>query len=251
MKTIKGVPISPGIAIGKVYLKRAVSEEIPFTKKGNTEEEKKRFRDSRALAAKQVKEIYDKMLSSKGEQEASIFLAHIEMLDDIEFIGGVEKALEELGCASEWAVKTVRDNLVEIFESMDDDYMRERAMDIKDISGRVIRILKGICNEASFTLTEPVIIISNDLVPSDIAQMDPRLVLGIINKTGGPTSHTAIIARMLGIPYCICSQITSFVKNGQLLAFDGKEGTIELEVTEDILQDYSRKQEDYRNKNLC
>ncbi|MGN6710229.1 phosphoenolpyruvate--protein phosphotransferase [Anaerocolumna jejuensis] len=250
MKTIKGAPISPGIAIGKVYLKKAVSEEISFTKTDNTEEEKKRFRDSRALAVKQVEEIYNEMLRSKGEQEASIFSAHIEMLNDTEFINGVENILEESGCTSEWAVKTVRDNFVEIFESMDDNYMRERAMDIKDISGRVIRILKGIGNEDSFAFTEPVIIISNDLAPSDTAQMDPGLVLGIINETGGPTSHAAIIARMLGIPFCICPQITSLVKNGQLLAFDGEEGTIELEVTEAIHQDYDRKQEDYRKKML-
>lgn len=250
MSTIKGAPISPGIAIGKVYLKKNVSEEISFTRSDSTEEEMKRFRASRSLAVKQVEGIYNEMLRSKGEQEASIFSAHIEMLNDTEFINGVENVLEETGCTSEWAVKTVRDSFVEIFESMDDEYMRERAMDIKDISGRVLRILNGINNEDSFTLTEPVIIISNDLAPSDTAQMNPELVLGIINETGGPTSHSAIIARMLGIPFVISSGITSHVKNGQLLAFDGEDGTIELEVTEEIFQDYLRKQEAYRKMML-
>ncbi len=250
MSTIKGAPISPGIAIGKVYLKKNVSEEISFTRSDSTEEEMKRFRASRSLAVKQVEGIYNEMLRSKGEQEASIFSAHIEMLNDTEFINGVENVLEETGCTSEWAVKTVRDSFVEIFESMDDDYMRERAMDIKDISGRVLRILNGINNEDSFTLTEPVIIISNDLAPSDTAQMNPELVLGIINETGGPTSHSAIIARMLGIPFVISSGITSHVKNGQLMAFDGEDGTIELEVTEEIFQDYLRKQEAYRKMML-
>ncbi len=250
MNTIKGVPISSGIAIGKVYLKKAVSEEITFTKAESKDEEKKRFQASRELAVKQVEEIYQEMLHSKGEQEASIFLAHIEMLNDTEFVKGVENVLEESGCTSEWAVKTVRDNFVKIFEAMDDEYMRERAMDIKDISGRVIRILKGDVNAGSLKLTEPSIMISDDLAPSDTAQMKPELVLGIINETGGPTSHAAIIARMLGIPFCICPRITSLVNNGQLLAFDGEEGNIELEVTEEILEDYREKQETFRQKKL-
>ena len=250
MNTIKGVPISSGIAIGKVYLKKAVSEEITFTKAESKDEEKKRFQASRELAVKQVEEIYQEMLHSKGEQEASIFLAHIEMLNDTEFVKGVENVLEESGCTSEWAVKTVRDNFVKIFEAMDDEYMRERAMDIKDISGRVIRILKGDVNAGSLKLTEPSIMISDDLAPSDTAQMKPELVLGIINETGGPTSHAAIIARMLGIPFCICPRITSLVNNGQLLAFDGEEGKIELEVTEEILEDYREKQETFRQKKL-
>ena len=250
MNTIKGVPISSGIAIGKVYLKKAVSEEITFTKAESKDEEKKRFQASRELAVKQVEEIYQEMLHSKGEQEASIFLAHIEMLNDTEFVKGVESVLEESGCTSEWAVKTVRDNFVKIFEAMDDEYMRERAMDIKDISGRVIRILKGDVNAGSLKLTEPSIMISDDLAPSDTAQMKPELVLGIINETGGPTSHAAIIARMLGIPFCICPRITSLVNNGQLLAFDGEEGNIELEVTEEILEDYREKQETFRQKKL-
>lgn len=250
MNTIKGTPVSPGIAIGKVYLKKAHSSEISFTKAENIEEETKRFLVSRNLAVKQVEEIYHEMLRSKGEQEAAIFLAHIEMLNDMEFVNGVENVLNELGCISEWAVKAVRDNFVEIFESMDDDYMRERAMDIKDISDRIIRILKGNESEHTLNLTEPSIIISDDLTPSDTAQMNPELVLGIINETGGPTSHASIIARMLGLPLCICPQITSLVKNGQMLAFDGEEGNIELEVTEQILKAYESKQKYFHQKRL-
>lgn len=250
MNTIKGVPISPGIAVGKVYLKNAVSGEISYEKADNMEGEKKRFHASRALAVKQVEEIYNEMLHSKSEQEASIFLAHIEILNDIEFVYGVESVIDESGCTSEWAVKTVRDKFVEIFKAMDDEYMRERAMDIKDVSDRVIRILKGNRNEAFLNFTEPVIIISSDLAPSDTVRMNPKLVLGIINEIGGTTSHAAIIARMLGIPLCIYPQITSLVKIGQVLAFDGEEGTIELEVTDEIHKDYIRKQEAFHQKRL-
>ncbi len=250
MNTIKGAPISPGIAIGKVFLKKPASEEISFTNGKGIEEEKKRFQDSRALAIKQVEEIYGEMLRSKGEQEASIFLAHIEMLKDTEFISGVENVLKESDCSSEWAVKTVRDKLVEVFDAMDDKYMKERAMDIKDISGRVIRILKGDGKDESLNLTEPAVIIADDLTPSDTARMKPELVLGIINETGGSTSHAAIIARMLGIPYVVYPEITSLVKSGQMLAFDGEEGTIELEVSEEILKEYTKKQEAFNQRKL-
>ncbi len=250
MHTIKGAPISPGIAIGKVYLKKSASEEISFHKAVNLEAEKIRFKDARDLAVKQVNDIYNDMLHSKGEEEAAIFSAHIEMLNDIEFISGVEKLLDESGCSSEWAVKTVRDNLVELFDALDDEYMRERAMDIKDISGRVIRILSGNIKDDSLRLTEPVIIIADDLAPSDTAQMNPELVLGIINESGGPTSHAAIIARMLGIPFIIYPQITSLVKNGQVMALDGEEGTIELEVNDETLKVYLSKQEMFNQRKL-
>ncbi len=251
MNTIKGSPISSGIAIGKVYLKKTAAEEISFQKTENRETEKKRFEASRILAIKQVEEIHDQMLHEKGEQEASIFLAHIEMLNDTEFINGVEKSIDEAECTSEWAVKMVRDQFVEIFEAMEDAYMRERAMDIRDISGRVLRILSGSESEASLKLTEPVILVSNDLTPSDTAQMKPELVLGILNETGGPTSHAAIIARMLGIPFVICPDITNLVKNGQLIAFDGEAGTIELDVDDEILKVYGEKQDAFRQKTLA
>lgn len=250
MNTIKGTPISPGVVIGKVFIKKTFTEQISFIKTDNPVEEKKRFQAAIESAVKQVEEIYQTMLHAKGEEEAAIFSAHLEMLEDTEFISGVENVLEDSGCTSEWAVKTVTDNFVEIFDAMEDEYMRERAMDIKDISGRIIRILSGSDEDNSFSMTEPVIIVAEDLAPSDTAQMNPDLVLGIINETGGSTSHAAIIARMLGIPFVICPKITALIQNGQLLAFDGDTGNVELDVTEEILQDYNRKQEEYQKKVL-
>lgn len=244
MNSIKGVPISPGIAIGKVFIKKTAVNEISFIKVHNKEDEKKRFHDARILAVEQVEKIYQEMLDVKGEKEASIFSAHIEMLNDIEFIRGVEKNLDELGCNCEWSVKTVRDTFVEAFESMDNEYMKERAMDIRDISDRIIRILQGNESGASLKVTEPVIIAAEELTPSDTAQMDPELVLGIINEKGGTTSHSAIIARNLGIPFVIYPQITSLVQDGQMLAFDGEKGLIELEVSKEVYRQYNRKLQD-------
>jgi phosphotransferase system enzyme I (PtsI) len=248
MKTLKGTPISSGIAIGNVFVKNTDTKEIVFTEAANTDEEKQRFNNSRNLAINQVEEIYEEMLQTKGEEEASIFAAHIEMLNDMEFISGVESAIKASGCNAEWAVKTVRDNFVEMFEALDDEYMRERAMDIKDISNRVIQILNGKDSKDSFRFKEPVIVVAGDLAPSDTAQMDPDFVLGIINETGGPTSHAAIIARMLGIPFVVCPAVTSQVKMGQLLAFDGETGNIELEVTGQVRKEYEAKQEAFRLK---
>lgn len=248
MNTLQGVPISSGIAVGKVYLKKNAYEEEQFREVVNVEEEKKRFQDSREMAVKQMEKIYIEMLHRKGEQEASIFLAHIEMLNDTELIKSVENILDEKGCNSEWAVKTVRDNYVEIFEAMDDEYMRERAMDIKDVCRRVIENLKGNKIDDSFIMTEPAIIISEDLSPSDTAQMNQEFVLGIINEKGGPTSHAAIIARMIGIPFVIYPQITSVVKNGQIVAFDGEEGIIELDVNEITLKTYIKKQDIFKQR---
>lgn len=249
MKTIIGTPISPGIAMGKVYIKKEAVKTINLEKDKNKDAEKRRFHEARSKAIILVEDIYHQMLISKGEKEASIFMAHKEMLDDCEFINNVEMVIDDLGCNAEWAVKTVQDMFVDLFQNMDDDYMKERAMDIKDISHRMIRLLQGVENN-SFHMTEPVILICNDLTPSDTAQMNPELVLGIISETGGSTSHAAIIARMLGIPFIVCPKITSMVTDRQTIAFDGKEGSIELEVSETVFSNYNKKQEILKNKKL-
>jgi phosphotransferase system enzyme I (PtsI) len=250
MKTIKGTPISPGVVIGKVYLKNETTKTINLEKGKNKEEEKKRFQKARLSAIMQVEHIYNQMLFSKGEKEAAIFNAHREILDDAEFFESVEMLIDDLECNSEWAVKTIEDRFVNIFQEMEQDYMKERAMDIKDICARIIRILQGDENNDAIRLAEPSILISKDLTPSDTAQMIPEMVLGIINETGGTTSHAAIIARMLGIPLVVYPQITSIVENGQAIAFDGEEGTIELVVNETVLLTYSKKQEVLANKNI-
>lgn len=242
MNTIKGLPVSSGIAIGKVFVKKTVSENINFEKVKDKGLEKQSFHSAREKAIRQLEEIYYSILHGKGEQEASIFSAHMEMLEDIEFIHRIESIIDTQGCKAEWAVKNTRDELADIFEAMDDEYMRERAMDIKDISTRVIRILKGEESEDALSFTEPAIVAARDLAPSDTALMNSELVLGIINEKGGPTSHAAIIARMLGIPFVVHPQITSVTENGQLLAFDGETGCIELEPDSELLQHYRKKQ---------
>jgi phosphotransferase system enzyme I (PtsI) len=242
--SIKGMPISSGIAIGKAFVVKQDSSTLKRTEGCNKEMEKNRFHDARQKAIEQVETIYEQMAKSKGEEEAEIFIAQIEMLKDRDFIRRTETVIEELGCNAEWAVKKAQDDIVEIFEAMDNDYMRERALDIKDISGRVIRILQGHENALSFK--EPVIMIAHELTPSDTVQMNPDLVLGIINEAGGSTSHAAIIARMLGIPFIVSPQIVSLIQPGQIIAMDGDEGRIELLVDDAVLEEYGTKQKAYK-----
>lgn len=242
METIIGTPISPGAAIGKVYMIKDIPYALTRKKGKGPEEEKKRYQQARLEAAGQVEDLYQKLLSTKGEGEAAIFMAHKDILEDIDFISNVEAAIEELDCEAEWAVNAVQEQYSMIFQEMDQEYMRERAADIKDTAMRVIRILQGYREDKRFDIGEPVIVVSSELTPSVTAQLDTEYVKGILNETGGATSHAAIIARMLGIPFIIYPNITSLVTPGQLVAMDGENGSIELLVNDRILNNYKEKQ---------
>ncbi|MDF2615146.1 MAG: ptsP [Clostridia bacterium] len=242
MHIIKGTPISPGIAIGKAIVKNTLQSEIHLEQNKNPNDEKQRFHEARLEAIEQIKGIYEQMLQTKGEEEAEIFMAHITMLEDVELIEGVESTIDELSCNAEWALHHIAKNFIAIFEAMDVEYMKERAMDIRDISSRVQRILSSDETHNIFELKEPAIIVAQDLTPSDTAQMDPNLVIGIINEDGGPTSHAAIIARMMGVPLIVYSNITSLVSSGQMIAFDGSTGDINLHPTKEFIEEYREKQ---------
>ncbi len=242
MTRIQGISISSGIAIGKAIVKRVIKHDIQFIQGKNTNEEKKRFHKARSKAIEEVTKIYDEMLKIKGEKEAEIFAAHITMLEDIELIEGVEAVIDEQSCNAEWALQHISNHFIAIFESMEDEYMKERALDIKDITSRIQRLLSGSQALSILELSEPAIIIADDLTPSDTAQMNPELVIGIINEIGGPTSHAAIIARMMGIPLVVAQEMTSLVKNGQMIVFDGDTGVIYTEPTEQCLKEYKEKQ---------
>jgi phosphotransferase system enzyme I (PtsI) len=246
----QGTPISPGIAIGKVIVKKALNAQIELIKNKEPEHERERFHAARSKAIEEVKGIYNQMLQTKGEKEAEIFMAHITMLEDMELIEGVEREIDDLMCNAEWALDAVAGSFIAIFEGMEDAYMKERALDIKDISSRIQRHLSGQGDLNIFKLKEPAIIAADDLTPSDTAQLDPELVLGIINEGGGATSHAAIIARMMGVPLVVYPNITSLVMNGQMLVFDGDKGTIELEPKEEVLKAYREKRKNLLERKI-
>ena len=250
MSAWQGTPISPGIAIGKVIVKKALNAQIELIKNKEPQHEKERFHAARSKAIEEVKDIYNQMLQTKGEKEAEIFMAHITMLEDMELIEGVEREIDDLMCNAEWALDAVAGSFIAIFEGMEDAYMKERALDIKDISSRIQRHLSGQGDLNIFKLKEQAIIAADDLTPSDTAQLDPALVLGIINEGGGATSHAAIIARMMGVPLVVYPNITSLVMNGQMLVFDGDKGTIELEPSEEVLKVYREKRQNLLERKI-
>lgn len=248
MNVFKGIPISPGFAIGKVIVKKTMKAEILLKEHMNCEEEKNRFHEARLQAIREVNSIYQQILKTKGEKEAAIFSAHISMLEDVELTQGVEDTVDDLKCNAEWALKKVAEEFIEIFKAMNNAYMQERAIDIQDISDRIQDCLSGAEKSNILSIKEPVIILANELTPSDTAQLKSELVLGIVNEEGGPTSHSAIIARMMGVPLVVYPNITNLVQDGQMMVFDGNEGSIYLEPTEEIINLYGDKLEQLLKK---
>ncbi|PKM95005.1 MAG: phosphoenolpyruvate--protein phosphotransferase, partial [Firmicutes bacterium HGW-Firmicutes-1] len=251
MVELKGIPASNGIGIGSVMIK---SEKInpSMQKITDLELEKKRFKEARLSAIKQLYGLYETTMVKIGEKEASIFAAHIALIEDEELINGVETSIEGNCWNAEWALKIVTDHFVSIFNEMEDPYIRERALDIKDISNRMQRHLAGIGEENEMETDEPVIIVAHDLTPSDTAQMDTSKVLGFITEIGGKTSHTAILARTLEIPAVVgLHGIVSKVTNGQSVVLDGRDGKVYIEADNSTIEHFNNEKiiiEEYKTK---
>jgi len=243
MLDLKGIPASEGIGIGTVMIKHEIAEPIKL-QVSDTENEKKRFKEARLEAIKKLYSLYENTMIKIGEKEASIFAAHIALTEDEELIKGVETAIDDNKWNAEWALKVTTEHFVDIFNAMDDDYLRERAMDVKDISNRIQRHLLGIGDEQFLDLTDPVIIVAHDLTPSDTAQMDASKVLGFITEVGGKTSHTAILARTLEIPAVVgVKGIMTQVEQGQKVICDGRDGAIYIDVDEATIERFNIEKE--------
>lgn len=243
MLDFKGIPASEGIGIGIVMIKKEIIEPI-MTKISDIENEKKRFKEARLKAIKQLYVLYENTMVKIGEKEASIFAAHIALIEDEELIKGVETRIEENQWNAEWSLKTTTEYFVSIFNGMDDPYIRERALDVRDISNRIQRHLIGIDDQQQQDTKEPVIIVAHDLTPSDTAQMDASKVLGFITEVGGKTSHTAILARTLEIPAVVGAKgILAQVKQGQMVICDGRDGAIYIDVDEEMVERFNQEKE--------
>ena len=243
---MKGIGVSPGIVIGKVLLKE--EKKISIEKKDiiNCEEEIKRFKSAIENSKNEIQDIYNNVLKNIGENEASIFEAHLMILEDPEMLEQVEKKIEDNKVNAEWALKEISEIFISMFESMDNEYMKERAADIKDVTSRLMKKLMNI-KEANFEeLTNEVIIVAHDLTPSDTSQIDKSKVLGFVTEIGGRTSHSAIMAKTLEIPAIVAVEnVTNKVKNGDLIVFDGEEGLIYVNPENEIVKLYECKREEY------
>jgi phosphoenolpyruvate-protein phosphotransferase (PTS system enzyme I) len=243
---MRGIAASPGIAIGKVLVKEEQIIDIRKKYVDNHLDEIKRLEDALDEGIKQMRELYDRALCSMGEKEAQIFEAHIMILEDEEFLSQVKSMITDEKVNAEWAVNKVIEGYVHIFGEMQNEYMSERAADIKDVGNRITKLLLGIETTDFSKLEEKVIIVAIELAPSDTAKLDREKVLGFLTETGGSTSHSALMARTMEIPAVVgIRDLTNRVKSGDIVAYDGDEGVIFVNPEPEIIKKYKDKREDY------
>lgn len=240
---LKGIAASSGVAIGKALV--IAENEIEVEKRivEDKEAEVLKLQNAVATAKMQLEKIKEVAKEKLGEDKAQVFEAHLMMLEDPELVGAVESQITTEGVCAEFALKSTVDMFVSMFEAMDNEYMRERAADIRDVGKRILNILMGVEAASIAEIDRECIIVIYDLTPSDTAQMDKEKVLGFATDIGGRTSHSAIMARSLEIPAVVgLSNITSTVKSGDMLILDGEEGIVIVNPDEETIAKYREKQ---------
>lgn len=229
MEQIFGKGVSKGVAAGPISFYRRASGVIPRHEVSDTAAELERFRAARETAKEQLAKLYDKALAEAGEDAAMLFEAHQMMLDDLDFVESIEGMIENDRVNAEAAVSDTGAQFAEIFAAMDDSYMQARAADIRDISARVIGILTGE-GESGIVSDVPCIVAADDLAPSETVQLDKSLILGFITSAGSANSHTAILARTMGIPAIISAgDALQPEMEGKYAIIDGQTGEAVIE----------------------
>ncbi|WP_404996715.1 phosphoenolpyruvate--protein phosphotransferase [Caldifermentibacillus hisashii] len=243
---ITGIAASSGIAIGKAY--RLVEPDLSFQKTTveDSEKEISRFRDSLRIAKSQLEAIRDHAREALGPDKAEIFEAHLLILNDPEIVAPIEDKIKNEKMNAEAALQETTDMFIGIFEQMDNEYMRERAADIRDVRKRVLAGLLNVTIPNPSMISEEVIIVAEDLTPSDTAQLNRKFVKGFTTDIGGRTSHSAIMARSLEIPAVVGTKTaTKDIQNGDFLILDGLSGEVHINPTEELIEEYKKKQADY------
>ena len=239
---IKGIGASDGICIGKVYKYEQVELVIEKRVIENIEAELALFDAAIESSVVEITAIKERTAITMDEEHAAIFGAHIEILGDPELIGGAKSMIESDYVNADFALKTVSDNFVAIFEAMDNEYIRERAADIKDVTKRLLRHIQGVKVASLAEISEEVVVVAKDLTPSDTAQLDKNLVQGFITNVGGRTSHSAIMARTLEIPAVVGSNNGfELLTDGQVVMLNGATGEVIPDPTEEEIADYKEK----------
>ncbi|MBB6623536.1 phosphoenolpyruvate--protein phosphotransferase [Clostridium gasigenes] len=240
----KGIAASKGYAIGKVLLQKHEEIIITDSKIKDVEAEKAVLQNALDASKEQLQKIKAKAVESMGQEKAEVFEAHITLLDDPEFTGGMMLEIESNSINSLKAVDNITNTFVMIFEAMENTYMRERAADIKDVSKRIIANLAGKGGEDLGITEENTIVVAEDLTPSDTAQLDRTKVVAFLTNIGGRTSHSAIMARTLEIPAIVgLKDITTSVKTGDSIIVDGIEGICIINPDQSVINEYMAKKE--------
>lgn len=244
MQIYNGKSVFGGIAIGKISVYQKKEQQVKRVKIDDPEQEMARYEKAKAEGIKQLQGLYDKALREVGEANAAIFEVHQMMMEDDGYNESVENIIRSQGVNAEYAVATTGDNYAQMFSAMDDDYMRERAADVRDISERLLTILNG---EETGTVDadEPKIIVAEDLAPSETVQLDKDKVLSFVTVKGSLNSHTAILARTMAIPALVNTSVSLESEiDGRLGIVDGANGTFYVDPDEATLAEMKKRQEE-------
>ena len=236
----KGTGASPGIAMGKALILKECELIIEKKSIEDVEVEVKKLQEAVSKSKLELTKVKEKALEELGEHEAQIFESQLLVLEDPELLDSSIAKIREEKVNADYALNEVKEMFVGIFESMDNEYMRERAADIKDVTNRVLRNILDIKVVDLAALEEDVILLANDLTPSDTATMNKKKVLGFLTNIGGRTSHTAIMARTLEVAAIVgLNDITEKVQDGDYIVFNGDSGEVIVNPDEETIQKYS------------
>ena len=240
MELYQGKSILKGIAIGEIFFYQKAEDEIRRYRPEDPKAEEQRYLDARGKAIEQLEELYQKACQEVGEENAAVFEVHSMMLEDDDFNDAILNMITSEGVNAEYAVSVTGDNFSNMFAQMDDEYFKARAADLIDISNRVISVLRG--TEDSCALTKPVILVANDLAPSETVQLDKEKLLAFVTRLGSSNSHTAILARSMNLPALIGVPIQK-EWNGKMAVVDGYTGTLYVDPDEETLNQFRQKKE--------
>ncbi|EKR0694040.1 phosphoenolpyruvate--protein phosphotransferase [Listeria monocytogenes] len=245
-KELKGIAASDGIAIAKAYLLVEPDLSYEKTEVTDVESEVKRFESALEVSRTELSMISEKAAKDLGEDKAQIFDAHLLVLNDPELTGPIEESIKNSKTNAETALQETTDMFIGMFESMDNEYMRERAADIKDVRKRVLSHLLGVTIPNPALIDEEVVVVAADLTPSDTAQLNRNFVKGFVTDIGGRTSHSAIMARSLEIPAVVgTKEVTASVAKNDIVIIDGLEGNVIIHPTEEQIAHYEKIKSDF------
>ena len=245
---LKGIAASSGITIAKAY--KLETPQITIEKKdSNPQEEIEKFKDALAASRKDIETIKERATGKLSDEELEIFDAHLMVVDDPAMSDEVISMIENEKVNAEYALDVVSNNYISMFESLDDEYMRERAADIKDVTTRIKYHILGVDVADLSLIDQEVIVVAHDLTPSDTAQLDKKFTKGFATEIGGRTSHSAIMARSLEIPAVVgIASVMSEVKHGNLLILDALKGQLIVNPDEKTIEQYQEKAEKYQKE---
>lgn len=248
MQCFQGKSVYKGIAMGPIVVLKKDDYQVKRTRIEDSEAEVKRVDAALEKSKEQLQKLYDKAVKEVGEASAAIFEVHQMMLEDDDYLEAIQNTIRTEQVNAEYAVATTGDNFAEMFASMDDDYMKARSADIKDISERLVRNLSG-QEDTDLSSIDPSVIVADDLSPSETVQMDKDKILAFVTVHGSTNSHTAILARMMNIPALIGVPMDlDELKTGMTAVVDGFEGTVTFDPDEEIKAQTEKRMEEEAEK---